>query len=272
MRYFYLFILSVLTLSTQAQDWMSEISVGAAAYNGDLTQKTFYLKQLRPAVGVTLKYNTNSFFNLRAGLTYAKLTASDQDNKDPGLRSRNLDFTTDLFEFHAGGELNLMDPELFYGYPYLFGGLGIFYFDPYTRDNNNQKQFLRPLGTEGQGLNEYPGRKMYSKIQLCLPMGGGWKIRLKNNMEFCYEFGYRILFTDYLDDVSKTYPSLELLAQSRGDVAAQLSYRKQGIPFTEEGEARGNSKVKDLYFFNSIKLAIKLNQGGRIKNYRRHDD
>ena len=35
---------------------------------------------------------------------------------------------------------------------------------------------------------------------------------------------------------------------AEGDVAAQLSYRKQGIPFTEEGEARGNSKGKDLIF------------------------
>lgn len=272
MRYIFVVFFSFFLLQAGAQDWMGEISVGAAAYNGDLTQKAFYFKQLRPAVGLNLKYNTNSFFNLRAGLAYARLTASDKDNKDPGLKSRNLNFTTDIIEFHAGGELNLLDPELFYGFPYLFAGVGIFYFNPYTYDNNHQKRFLRPLSTEGQGLPEYPGRKKYSQVQLCIPMGGGWKFKLKKNMEVCYEFGYRLLFTDYLDDVSKTYPSMEILAQQRGDVAAQLSYRKQGIPFTEEGEARGNSRVKDLYFFSSVKLAINLNRFSKIKNYRRHDD
>lgn len=270
MRYFILVLFSVALCNAQAQDLMAELQVGTANYNGDLTQKAFYLRQVRPSVGINIKYNTPYFFNFRAGLSYAKLTASDAHNKDEGLRSRNLNFSTDLIEFHAGAELNLMDPELFYGYPYIFAGLGLFYFNPYTRDANNKKHFLQPLGTEGQGLSIYPGRGRYSLIQFCLPMGGGWKMKLKNDMELCYEFGYRILFTDYLDDVSRTYPSLDALQRERGATAAELSYRKS-IPFTEEGEARGNPKVKDLYFFNSIKLAIKLNRGGSIRNYRRHD-
>lgn len=271
MRYLFVLILLSRLVTASAQDWMGEISVGGASYNGDLTQKVFYLKQVRPMVGLNLKYNTTTFFNLRAGISFARVTASDKDNKDPDLKVRNLDFTSNIFEFHAAGELNLMDPELFYGYPYLFAGVGVFYFDPFTYDDNHKKQFLRPLGTEGQGLSAYPGRKPYSKIQLCLPIGGGWKLKLKKDMELCYEFGYRILFTDYLDDVSRTYPSLELLAQERGDIASQLSYRKQGIPFTEEGEARGNHKVRDLYFFNSVKLAVNLNRFVKIKNYTRHD-
>lgn len=268
-RYFILFLL--VPFSSRAQDWMGEIMVGAAAYNGDLTQQAFSINRLRPAISLNVKYNTTSFFNFRGGISYARLTANDNRNKDEGLRSRNLNFTTNLLEVNIGAELNLLDPELFFGYPYLFGGVGVFYFDPFTFDKNNKKVFLHPLSTEGQGLPEYPDRKKYSKVQLCIPYGGGWKVRLKNNMEFSYEFGFRLLFTDYLDDVSRTYPSLEILANNKGETAAELSYRKQGIPFTEEGEARGNPKVKDLYFFNGVKLAINLNNASKIKNYRRHD-
>lgn len=270
MRYVCILWAFLMSHTLKAQNWMAEVSAGIALYNGDLTEQAVSIKQIRPTLGLGIRYNANYLFNFRAGISYARLGANDRNNKDPELKLRNLNFQTNLFEFHAAAELNLMDPELFYGYPYLFAGAGLFYFNPYTRDDQGVKRFLQPLGTEGQGLSAYPDRKKYSLLQLCLPVGGGWRLRLKNNMEIMYELGYRVLITDYLDDVSRVYPSMELLAAERGDVAATLSYRKQGVPFMEEGEARGNSKVKDSYFFSSIKLAINIDGFKKIKNYRRH--
>ena len=90
-------------------------------------------------------------------------------------------------------------------------------------------------------------------------------MKLKEKWQLSYEFGYRIVFTDYLDDVSKTYVSIETLSLRKGDIAGELSYRKVGVPFSEEGFPRGNPKVKDYYFFTGLKLAFKL--AGAKKTY-----
>ena len=75
--------------------------------------------------------------------------------------------------------------------------------------------------------------------------------------EVGFEFGYRLLLTDYLDDVSKTYVNPKALFEAHGQQAVDLAYRKDA-PFTEENENRGNSKVKDSYFMAGFKLAIRL--------------
>ena len=65
---------------------------------------------------------------------------------------------------------------------------------------------LQPLGTEGQGTTAYPDRKKYSRTQIAIPMGGGVKISLNDNLNIAFSFSARKTYTDYLDDVSTTYP------------------------------------------------------------------
>ena len=108
----------------------------------------------------------------------------------------------------------------------IFLGVGVFHFNPYTYDNNGKKAYLQP-GTEGQGLASYPTRKKYSLLQPFIPFGGGFKLNMGENLEVGFELGYRILFTDYLDDVSKTYPNMKALREGNGTEAVELSYRKQ---------------------------------------------
>ena len=241
----------------QAQQWFGELMVGTASYNGDLTQSAISLKRLRPAIQFNLKYNSGDVLNIRAGIGFGQLYGADRLNRDTGLKSRNLDFKTNIIELNVCGEYNLLDPEIYTAYPYVFGGVGVFHFNPYTYDKNNNKTFLRPLSTEGQGLPEYPNRKKYSLYQFCLPVGTGFKVNIRQKWELWYEFGYRFTFTDYIDDVSKSYVSLQTLEQQRGATAAELAYRKS-IPFMEDGEARGNKKVRDMYFFSGLKVAVKL--------------
>ena len=128
------------------------------------------------------------------------------------------------------------------------------------RDN---KTFLHPLSTEGQGLAAYPGRKPYSLTQLCLPFGAGWKWTFSKRYDIIYELGYRLLFTDYLDDVSTTYVDPQLLLAARGPKAVEVAYRAQhsagSYPYQEgPGDQRGNPNVKDWYFFSGLKLLIRL--------------
>ncbi|MEO8768769.1 MAG: DUF6089 family protein [Ferruginibacter sp.] len=259
----YLFVfLFLFSTSARAQQWFAEVTAGTSSYNGDLTQKEVSAKRLGPMIGLNIKYNTGDFVNIRGGISYARLGANDKNNPDPGLQSRRLNFKTNVIELNVCAEVNVLDPETFYSYPYIFGGVGVFHFNPYTYDDYGHKTFLQPLGTEGQGLASYPNRKKYSLYQVCFPVGGGFKYNYKKDWEISFEFGYRILFTDYLDDVSKTYVNLKALQEANGNEAADLSYRKQ-TPFLEEGEKRGNSGVRDSYFFAGIKIATAIGKKKR---------
>lgn len=258
MKKLILCILMIGFLKSNAQKWMAEGMIGGSCYNGDLSQTNFSFNRVGPALSLNLKYYNNSIWSVRGGISFANVSGDDKKNSDPELQTRNLSFKTNIIELNVCGELATLDPNLYFSYPYIFAGVGAFYFNPYTKDNQNNKVFLRPLSTEGQGLAAYPDRKKYSKIQFCIPFGTGWKYEYKNKWEFSYEFGYRLLFTDYLDDVSYKYVSLDYLSENVSPKSAELAYRKQNIPFREEGQSRGNPKLKDVYFFSGFKIAKTL--------------
>lgn len=255
MKFSLIFIL-LFSSVCKGQEWQAELMVGTAGYNGDLTQKRIMVKELRPEVSLNFKYVSGDFINFRTGISYARIGADDKLNPSAGLQARGLNFKTDIIELNAVAEIALLDPEVFTGYPYLFGGLGVFHFNPFTYNNNNKKTYLRPLSTEGEGLQEFPDRKPYALTQICIPVGVGWKWTLKEKWDISYEMGVRILYTDYLDDVSKDYINLEVLASEKGQEAADLSYRGKG-PLIPEN-VRGNPAIKDMYFFGGIKIATSL--------------
>src|SRR5689334_10172054 len=137
------------------QEWMGEVMVGVSAYNGDLTQQPFSVKRLNPAIAFNVKYNTGYFLNISPGIQLEKVSANDKDNKSPFLKARNLNFKSNIVEFNLSFEFVLLDPEIYESYPYLFAGVGIFHFNPYTYDDENVKTYLHPLSTEGEGLPDF---------------------------------------------------------------------------------------------------------------------
>ncbi|MDP4284529.1 MAG: DUF6089 family protein [Bacteroidota bacterium] len=254
-----LFIFLLMANTCFGQEWVGEIMVGVSGYSGDLTQQRISFYTMRPAVHLNIKYNTGNFINFRAGIGFGTVAGNDKYNTAKGLKDRNLNFKTNILEANAGVEIPLIDPGLYYAYPYIFACVGVFHFNPYTFDSNHVKTFLQPLSTEGEGLTQYPGRKKYSLTQICFPVGFGWKFIINDKLEICYELGYRFLFTDYLDDVSKNYVNLDVLSQAKGPKAVEMSYRKNA-PFQEEGLPRGNPTVNDSYFFTGIKIGLVLGQ------------
>ena len=261
MRYCVIVFLFVAT--TSYGQWEAEVMAGVSGYRGDLTQQYILPKTLRPAINVNLKYNFNNDFVIRSGIAWGKVTGNDKNNKDIFIHARNLNFKSQILEISICAEYNLLEPEIFYAYPYIFGGIGLFHFNSYTFDRDNKKTFLRPLSTEGQGIAEYPNRKPYSKTQFCIPFGGGWKYNINDKFEIIYEIGYRLIFTDYLDDVSATYVDPNILLANRGPKAVELAYRAKllpgGHPLPQgNGAQRGNTSIKDWYFINGIKLLIHL--------------
>lgn len=258
MKYCLIFILFI-TTNCLAQRWDVEIIGGTSGYNGDLTEHIISYRTMGPSAGINLKYNfNNELIVLRGGIAWGKISGNDKYNDQSDLKSRNLNFQTNLFEASLCAEVNIFEPEFFSAYPYVFAGLGVFHFNPYTYDDDRVKYYLQTLGTEGQGLSSHSERKPYSLTQFCLPFGGGMKIDLSEKCDLIYEMGGRLLFTDYLDDVSTTYVNTQALLAASRPKAAELAYRQTQAPFPSEGDIRGNPKVKDWYFFNGFKLLFRL--------------
>lgn len=260
---FFLVILLLITTTCFGQPWEAEIAAGISGYKGDLIKRNFTFTSIQPAIGVNLKYNIDNMFLVRAGISWLQVAADDKNNQQEDIRARNLNFKSDILEANLCLEYNLLEPEIFHSYPYIFGGIGVYHFNSYTYDNSNNKTYLHPLSTEGQGLAAYPQRKPYAQTQLCIPFGGGWKWNVSSRYQVLWEIGYRALFTDYLDDVSKTYVDPQLLLAARGPKAVEVAYRAQhgtgSYPFPQgPGDQRGNSNAKDWYFFNGIKLLVRL--------------
>lgn len=233
-----------------------EVMPGIAAYRGDLTESTFPVKTIGPSVSLNLKYDFGDMIVLRGGIAFGKIKADDKNNKTADLKKRNLNFQTLLWEGSLVAEVNILDPEAYYSYPYIFLGIGLFRFDPYTYDNNNKKTYLQQLRTEGQGLPEYPDKKVYSKTQFCVPFGGGWKVRVDKRVMLGFELGVRFLFTDYLDDVSGTYADATVLLNRVGPKSVELAFRQNPPP--GEGQVRGNPESKDMYVFSGLKFTYSL--------------
>jgi Outer membrane protein beta-barrel domain len=247
--------------ATIAQSWEAEVQAGAAGYSGDLNSKAVTIHNIGPGITLNARYNFNYMLGIRAGLSWGQVGGNDKYNdKAPELLARNLNFKTNIAEFNICAEFNLLSPELYSTYPYVFAGAGVFHFNPYTTDKNGNKVYLQPLGTEGQGLPEYPDRKMYSLTQFCIPFGGGVRMKINDQWDAGFEIGYRKLFTDHLDDVGDTYANPEILITGRGSLAYELAYR--GPVNNTGGQVRGNSKKKDWYYFTGIKLIWKFNSPG----------
>jgi hypothetical protein len=84
------------------------------------------------------------------------------------------------------------------------------------------------------------------------------KFKLNDQIDLALEFGERLLFTDYLDDVSTTYADPKVLLNARGAKAVELADRSVEQPAAIEGMQRGNPKSKDWYFIGGLKLQVKL--------------
>ena len=149
--------------------------------------------------------------------------------------------------------------------PYVFGGLAVFRFNPYTHDAAHQKVFLKPLSTEGQGLDGY-NLEPYSLTQVAIPFGGGIKYALTDNIRVGAEVGIRKTFTDYLDDVSTNYADPVDLLEQRGQQAVDFSYRGDEVPggnpaYPLKGDQRGGANQKDWYYFSGLTLSFRLGSG-----------
>jgi Domain of unknown function (DUF6089) len=237
------------------------ITVGMAHYFGDINTRAA-INRPKPAIGAFFRKQFGNYVGLRLSAHYAQLGYSDTYSDNDYQKLRNLSFNTNIWEIALKGDFNFFkfipnDP--YYSFtPYITLGVGVFTYDPYAY-TDGQKEFLRPLGTEGQ-LIGYNGRKQYSTMALCIPLGVGAKFNISEKINFSVEVGYRFTGTDYLDDVSTTYIGASRFTPlSAASILQDRSVEIDPVnPLGVEGRQRGWSKQKDQYVIAEVGLTYNL--------------
>lgn len=294
-------------------------------YFGDLAPASGWastdLKFTRPGISLFLDYKYAPRVSFRLAFDMGTITGDDFVSADPDDELakyryiRNIQFRNRIYDLSFQVKIDLLTNRGTYisrptFNPYLFGGVGVFYHDPKaiapetdqlgnTIPEAGEWVALQPLGTEGQYSDAYDV-KPYSKVQISVPVGLGFSYKLSNNLDFSFEIGYRILFTDYIDDVSENFVDLGIfdnpLARALSDRSQELIAVRSGEPrdfenvilpntteytytspydgntytvFAGYGDGnpssiRGNSSDNDMYFVTSLKITYIF--GGTFQN------
>lgn len=252
-----IFLLSV--NFSKAQNLHFTLFVGVSNYQGDLQPKRFTFDQGNLALGAGGLYELSEKLYVRGNFTFGKIGGKDQ--KSFANSSRNLSFNSNILDIHLGLEYDILNSYQRSLVPFIFGGVAVFHFSPYTFDTSGRKVFLQPLGTEGQGF--FQGREKYGLTQMSLPFGGGLKLAVSENVRVRFEIGFRKTFTDYLDDVSTTYADRGQLLANNGQRAVELAFRGDELKgstltYPAANARRGNAANKDLYYFAGIGISFRL--------------
>ena len=267
---------------TQAQNYKSSghevgFSVGVANYLGDLGNggDTWFFgavraQAFRPAGGIFYRNNFHKFLAFRTGLTIGRIYGNDKFSEPgTGRYERNLHFRSNIADISMMFEWNILPYKIgHYKHkftPYLGIGIAGVYYNP-KAELNGQWVALQALGTEGQGLAEYPNRTKYSKMAFSVPASMGFKLNLGRSWAIGAEFQYRHTFVDYLDDVSTVYPNMDYYAniyvEAVATEAIALSYRGEDMDLADlEEVSRGNSDLNDAYFFIMLNASFRIGQG-----------
>lgn len=261
MKKYILFLLILPGFASLAQPVRLHIMGGFANYSGDIQQRRLTLNQANGIIAGGGTLNITNKLALRSDYSFTRLGADDKYNKQY-LVIRNLNFKTIIQELTLMGEYDILDLSENRLTPYVFAGVGVFNFSPYTLDSAANKVWLNGLSTEGQGLPEYPDRKVYKKTQFNIPIGAGLKYALSDDLYIGFEIGFRKLFTDYLDDLSTTYVDRNTLLLQKGQQAADYAFRgdelKPPLPYPADGAMRGNSKRNDYYYYGQFRISLRM--------------
>lgn len=265
-NHWFTFIITLISLSSTAQNFELGGFAGTSHYQGDLVKGIVSVGETKYCIGGYTRMNVNPFFAFRLQYNFAKISGSDKRYPDDYERSqRNLDFKSPLHEISLTFEYNIL------GYttgsyrrypglvktkftPYLILGVSGFYFNP-TSEYKGQTYNLQEYETEAE--------KSYSLMSVSIPMGLGVKYNFKRGLTFAFEIVYHKTFTDYLDDVSGKFANYNKVLYSQGEAAAHFSDRSRELEprfdyQKNELVNRGNPLKLDAYTFVGFSISKRL--------------
>jgi hypothetical protein len=282
-------------------------SVSALNYYGDLAPNpgrfSTDISFTRPAIGFSYLNRLGPRFSVTGGFMYGTLKGSDfssaneNDARNGKFRYyRNLSFRNRIKELSAVASYDLFENQTTYmsrakWTPFAFAGIAIFHHNPQALapavglDGSPLAEAgewvkLRNIGTEGQHADLLPtdanyGIKPYNLIQFAIPMGVGVRFKVHDVVDFSAELGFRYLFTDYVDDVSRNYVDLGVLDSelaralsyrsnelTKPDIARQPIVARNGVTYDViEGygheyptNIRGNKSNKDIFMVTTFRV------------------
>lgn len=262
-------LMVLLTIAAEAQSFFSvrrnrnlmvNFGSGTANYFGEMVNPK-QLGVVKPNIAIGAEYYVTPRISVSAELTWFQLSGTDEKANDD-RNERNLHFRSNCIEISALGAIQVMpNGPRFYQRPFInihaFAGVGMLYFDPRAQapatDHNGNPLpeagkwvALAPLETEGV---------KYSTVVPVIPFGLGARIMVNPFFNVLIEAGYRLTFTDYLDDASSTrYPDPATL---KSDLARAMSDRRPEIgtqPPNYLIGKRGNPANNDGYFLTNVTL------------------
>lgn len=232
---------------------IATVGTGTANYFGELVNPKS-LGKYRPNIVLGAEYYVFNRVSARAELTWFMIAGDDaQANSD--RVERNLNFYSNNFELNATAAVYAFPNGVrFYQRSilngYIFGGVGLLYFNPKTK-YQGETVALAPLETEGT---------KYSRVIPVIPFGFGVKIKYGPFFNIILEGGYRLTFSDYLDDVSiERYPDP---ASLKSDLSRALSDRRRerdpDYPIVPGLGKRGKPDTNDGYMLMNVKVQYYL--------------
>lgn len=293
-KYKFLFVLLLVPYFADAQKWKRyrteySFGIGASNFLGDLGGadqvgtnglRDFEMAATRMSFMGGYRYQLSPSWFLKGNLGYIMVSGDDALTQEPARNSRMLAFRSHMVELSGQVDFMLVKQKTGHLYRlrgvrgkswfrfevYLFAGIGALWYNPQNRDQFGDWKSLKPLNTEGQGLEGGPSD--YSGITAVIPYGIGIRRSLGGNYRtglwsVSLELSMRKTFSDYLDDVSTDYYNKDEIRDAYGDEAvyfaspAEFYNDKLGYDgYTPE--QRGDQTDKDAYMLGIISLNYKI--------------
>ncbi len=176
----------MVTAGLQARGQKNEVgfSLGAMYYTGDLA-RNWVISNTGFAGMILLRTNVNDHISLRIAYTGGNAKGNDTNKPvDAFAVARASSFSIFVSEFSGSFEYYFLDYRskraAVNWSPYFHGGLGVF----------------GMIGHKNKNAT-------FSTVQLALPLGIGVKYQPVKQWAIGIEFGARVLFFDYLDNISE---------------------------------------------------------------------
>lgn len=252
-----------------ATNFLGEL--GGGEKSGGSSFHDFDFSATRPLISAGLRYKILEPLAVKGTLSYGLLSGDDKNSDNYFRQQRNLHFRTSIIELGFQGEYSILKERITRyrrsrssGFSlaslnlnvYAFTGVNFFWFNPKAKGLDDKWYALQPIGTEGQG--KIATREKYSRLQMSIPLGFGAKYPLTQKISVGIEYGARITFTDYIDDVSTTYVDNDLFTDpNEAYLADPNTFGFELGP----NDIRGNPRYDDFYMFMVINVTYKLRTG-----------
>jgi hypothetical protein len=238
----------------------------------------------RPSFTGGMRYKINNHFSVKGAFTAAWVYANDAISSNPVRHDRNLNARSPIEELSVQGEYYPLKEKQGSLYrvknstegkkkldikPYLFLGLGAFYFNP-QGEWNGKWYNLRPLHTEGQGLPGGP--KEYSQFAVSWPFGVGAKYDLNTIWSIGLELGLHYTDTPWIDDDHGVYYDNNAIKKAYGSLAAHFADPSLGTYWDggriEAGQERGDQKrtYTDAFILGIVNINYKILEHKRTRS------